>query len=158
MTVGTDQDYLWSCNRSDHWKLPRANVSSVNTLHAVRPRIRIWGDVEVTGLTKVEQERPRLVQQREDALRTICGREFEIGHATSEQRMAVAKVVPDIEAGHHGAKALAGFVETQKVRHAIAQRANSQSRNAPMRSSARNSAICATALRNTSAAIGCRSA
>ena len=50
------------------------------------------------------------VQQGEHTLRPAPGDQVEIGHAASEQRVALAEVVVDVETGHHRGVALARLV------------------------------------------------
>jgi hypothetical protein len=53
LSVGPDQHAGRSGDRAEYRKLPRAVVCRVDQLDAVCP----WSDVEVAGLTEVEQHR-----------------------------------------------------------------------------------------------------
>ena len=62
------------------------------------------------------------MQQGEDPQRAVGGDQVEIGHAASEQRVALAEVVVDVQAGHHRAEPSARLVHAQELGHAVAQR------------------------------------
>jgi hypothetical protein len=51
VSVGPDQYGSGSGDRAKDWKLPGADIFSIDRLDPVSP----WGDVEAAGLTKVEQ-------------------------------------------------------------------------------------------------------
>src|SRR5262245_50176280 len=62
VSVGPDQYGGGSSDSPDGRKLPWSGVSSVDRLNPIRP----WRDVEVAGLTEIEEHRPGTAQQRED--------------------------------------------------------------------------------------------
>ena len=146
VSVGPDQHGRGSGDRPEHRKLPRAGVLGVDQLHAIRPR----RDVEAAGLAEVEQHRPGIVQQREDPQRAVGGDEVEIGHAAPEQRVPLAEVVVDVQAGHHRGEALARLVHAEELGDGLAQGLGAVV--------GRRSATCAIVLRSTRAATGWRSA
>ena len=80
-----------------------------------------WSDVEAAGLTEVEEHRPGLVQQGEDPHRAVGGDQVEIGHAASEQRVSLAQVVVDVQAGHHRGESFPRLVHAQQLGHGVAQ-------------------------------------
>jgi hypothetical protein len=92
-------------------KLPRTGVGGVDHLNPIRP----WSDVEAAGLTEVEEHRPGIVQQGEDPQRAVGGDQVEIGHAASEQRVALAELVVDVEARHHPGVAPARLVHAEEL-------------------------------------------
>ena len=73
------------------------------------------------GSTEVEQHRPGIVQQGEDPQRAVGGDQVEIGHAASEQRVALAQVVMDVQTGHHRGESLTRLVHAQQLGHGVAQ-------------------------------------
>ena len=56
-----------------------------------------------------------MVQQAEDSQRAGNGHQVEIGHAATEQRVLLAQVVVDIQAGHHRAVKFAGLVHLEEL-------------------------------------------
>jgi hypothetical protein len=62
------------------------------------------------------------VQEGEDARWPVRGFQVEIGHASAEQRMALAEVVMDVKARDHPCETLARLVHAQQLRHGLAQR------------------------------------
>ncbi len=78
--------------------------------------------VEAAGLTEVEEHRPGSVQQGEDPQRAVGGDQVEIGHAASEQRVALAQVVVDVQTGHLRGEARARLVHAQQLGHGVAHR------------------------------------
>ena len=61
------------------------------------------------------------MQQGEDPQRAVGGDEVEIRHAASEQRVSLAEVVVDVQAGHHRGESAARLVHAEKLGHAVAQ-------------------------------------
>src|SRR5262249_58765515 len=98
-------------NRADHQNLPRADVPGVDRLNAIHP----WSDVEGGGLTEVEQDRPGVVQQREDPQRTVGGNDVDIRYVASEQRMSFAEVVTNVQARHLRGQSPASRVHGEKL-------------------------------------------
>ena len=113
--------------------------------------IRPGRDVDGAGLPEVDEHRPGLVQQREDAQRAVGGDQVEIGHPASEQRVALAEVVVDAQAGHLRAEAPARLVHRQQLADGLAQRPSSVRRRGAARPTPSSCA-------STRAAIGWRSA
>jgi hypothetical protein len=96
MAVGPNHHGSGSGDLSDSRKLPLANTLGVDQLNAICPS----SDVEAARLTEVEEHRPGLVQQGEHPQRAVAGDQVEIRHAPSEQRVSVAEVVVNVQAGH----------------------------------------------------------
>ena len=61
------------------------------------------------------------MQQCEHARRTVGGVQVEVGHPPPEQRVALAEVVVDVEAGDHPGDAPARLVHGQQLGHRVAQ-------------------------------------
>ncbi len=112
ISVGPDQHGGGSGDRAKYRKLPRTDVFGVDQLDPIRP----WRDVEAAGLAEVEQHRPGIVQQGEDPQRAVGGDQVEIGHAAPEQRVSLAEVVMNVQAGHHRGEPLARLVHAQRAR------------------------------------------
>ncbi len=47
--------------------------------------------------------------------------QVEVGHAATEQRVSLADVVPNVQAGHHPGDPLARLVHAQQLGHGVAQ-------------------------------------
>jgi hypothetical protein len=90
------------------------------------------------------------VQQGEDPQRAVGGDQVEVGHAASEQRVPLAEVVMNPQAGHLRGESSARLIHAEEL--------GTVSPKALVRSSVRRSAICAIVLLNTRAATGWRSA
>ena len=69
---------------------------------------------------EVEQHRLSLVKETEDAPRAACGDDIEIGHATSQQRMSLPQIVPNVQAGHHPGDVFARLLHLEQVAHNVA--------------------------------------
>src|SRR5215213_4402932 len=93
MSVGPDQDGSGSSDLAQYWKLPPTSVFRVNQLDAITPS----GDLQVAGLTEVEQHGPSIMQQREDAHRAVGRDQVEVGHAAPEQRMSPTEAVMNVQ-------------------------------------------------------------
>ena len=85
MSVGPNQYGVGSRDHAEHRKFPHAVIFRVDQLNPVRP----WRDVEGVGRTKIEQQRPALVQEGENPPRAVGREQIEIGHPASEQSVAV---------------------------------------------------------------------
>jgi hypothetical protein len=118
--------------RSECAKLARTDVVGVDQLNPICPRRA----VDAAGLAEIQQHRPGAVQQGEDAQRAVVSDQVEIGHAASEQRVSLAKVVTDVQARHHRGEQLAGLV--------LWRRSETTSRAALERPSGRQRATCAS--------------
>ncbi|GCC45157.1 hypothetical protein chiPu_0029431, partial [Chiloscyllium punctatum] len=118
VAVRADQHCAGCRHRSERGQLPGAGIGGVEQLNPVGPP----GDVEAAGLAKIEQRRPRLVQQCEDPSRAARRDQIEIGHAASEQWMTVAELVMQVEARHHRGKAAARLLHAQQFGDHLAQR------------------------------------
>src|SRR5689334_16201233 len=105
-------------HRPNHRKLPRPLVLRIDRLDAVVP----WRDVDVSALSEVDQDRSRMMHQREYTYRTVRGRQIEIRHATAKQWMSLAKIVMNAEAGHFGRHALPRFVDAEQLGDEISER------------------------------------
>ena len=99
-------------------KFPVPGIFGVDQLNPICP----GSDVEAAGIVEVEERRPGIVQQGEDPQLAVGSGKVEIGHATSEQRVSLAEVVVDVEAGHHSGEALARLVHAQQLGHGVARR------------------------------------
>ena len=95
-----------------------AVVRGVDQPDPVGPR----REVEAAGRAEVEEHGPGVVQQGEDAGRAVGGLQVEVGHAPPEQRVALAEVVVDVEAGDHPGDVPARLVHAQQLGHGVAQR------------------------------------
>jgi len=146
IAVGSDQHGEGGGDLAEHGEFPRSRILGVDEADAVRPRRR----VETVGLTESEQHGPGVVQQREDARRTVRGVQVEVGHASSEQRMSLPEVVMDVETREHAAMRRRGS--------SMLSSSVSVACRASVRSSVRRSAICAMVFWSTRAPTGCRSA
>jgi len=118
VSVGPDQHGAGSRNFPKCGELPRTCVGGVNYLNPIRPS----NDVELAGLTELEEHRSRSVHQREDPRRAVGGGQIEIGYAASEQWVPIAEVVVNVQTGHHRGESLARLVHAQQLGHAFAQR------------------------------------
>ena len=78
-------------------------------------------DIEATWRTDVDEHREGTVEEREHPQRAVSRDQIEIGHPTSEQWVPLAKVVVDVQAGHHGPEAFARLVHAQELGHTIPQ-------------------------------------
>jgi hypothetical protein len=96
---------------------PRTGVLGVERPNSIGPR----RDVDAPGSAEVEQYGPSFVQQGEDPQRAVGGDDVEIGHAASEQRMSLAEVVVNVQAGHHSGEPLARLIHPQQLGHDLAQ-------------------------------------
>ena len=78
-------------------------------------------DVTAAGLTEVEQHRPGVVEQLEDTERAVGaapgrGRhEVQIGYPASEQRMALAELVADVQPGDEPGEPSARLVHARQL-------------------------------------------
>jgi hypothetical protein len=102
---------------AEYRELPHAVIVSVDQLDAVGP----CSDVKAAGLTEVEQHRLGVVQQLEDPQRAVGGHEVQIGHPASEQGVALAKVVMDVQPGSDRGEPFARLVDARELRHDIDQ-------------------------------------
>ena len=78
--------------------------------------------VELAGCAQVEEDGPGGVEQREHRRRTVRCPEVQVGHPPSEQRVALAEVVVDVEAGDHPGRAHPGLIHRQHLEHGLAER------------------------------------
>ena len=73
------------------------------------------------GSPRFEEHRPGAVQECEHPLRAIGGDQVEVGHPASEQRMALAEVVVDAQAGHLRRESFARLVHRQELANGVAR-------------------------------------
>src|SRR4029079_11006309 len=99
MAIGPDQYGVGRGDRANDRKLPWPGICGVDPPDTMCPWLPSR-DVDIALLTEIEQQRPRIVQQRENPQRAVGGDDVEIGHAPTKQRMAVAEIVANIETGH----------------------------------------------------------
>src|SRR3979411_2422326 len=95
VSVGPDQDGGGSGDHAEHGKLPLPDIFRIDQLDPVSPR----SDVEAAGLTELEQHRPGVVKQLEGTERAVGGHEVEIRHTASEQGVARAEVIVNVQPG-----------------------------------------------------------
>jgi len=88
VSIGPDQHRGRGWHGAEVWKLPVASMLSVEQLNAICPGT----DVEGAGFAKVEEHRPGIVEQGEDAQGAVGGDQVEVGHAASEQGVFLAEV------------------------------------------------------------------
>ena len=118
MAVGSDQHGRGRGDLAEDRELPHAVVGGVDQPDPIRPR----REVEAAGRAEVEEHGPGVVQQVEDARGAVGGLQVEVGHAPPEQRVSLAEVVVDVEAGEHRGDVRARLVHGQQLGHGVAQR------------------------------------
>jgi hypothetical protein len=62
------------------------------------------------------------VQQHGRSHRALRGPQVEVGHAPADQRVALAEVVADVEAGKHRRHVAAGLGQGQQLDHGVPER------------------------------------
>src|SRR5437868_6026741 len=60
------------------------------------------------------------MKKTEDAQRSTCGDDVEIGHATSQQRMPLPEVVANVQAGHHPGDMFARLLHLEQLAYDVA--------------------------------------
>ena len=74
------------------------------------------------GLPRFQENRAGRVEEGEYPDGSTRGDEVEIGHAASEQRVPLAQVVVNVQAGHHRGESLARLVHAEQLGHGVSQR------------------------------------
>src|SRR5580765_6651877 len=115
--IRPDQNGSGGYYLADRRKLPVAGIFGVDRQDSVCTA----GGVETPGLAKVQKDRVGVVEEGEYAHRSTGRDHVEIGHAASEQRMSLAQVVMDVQAGHHRGESFAWLVHAQQLGHGVAQ-------------------------------------
>jgi hypothetical protein len=117
VSIGSDQHGSGGCYLAQPRKLPIAGILGVDRQRSVCP----WSDVEVAGLTEVEEHRPGIVQQGEYPQRAVGGDQVQIGHVASEQRVSLAEFVMNVQTGHHRGESFARLVHAEELGNGVAQ-------------------------------------
>ena len=78
-------------------------------------------DIEAARLTEIEEQRPGVVQQREDPQRPVGGDQVEIGHAAPEQRVSLAEVIVNAKTRHLRGQSFMRLIHAEELGHDVAQ-------------------------------------
>ena len=98
---------------SSHVPTYLASISLTRSAHGVISKAA-W-------LTEVEDHWPCIVQKGEDSQRAAGGDQVEIGHTSSQQRVSLAEVIVNVQAGLHRGEPSPRLVHAEELGNYFAQ-------------------------------------